>query len=258
MTEDLDKKVVQSIKLLQTTCKDRGVVEIAYSGGKDSDIILQLAKEAGISFKAIYKATTIDPAGTIAHAREMGAEILFPKLTFFQLISKKGFPHRMRRFCCKELKEYKVSDTAIIGIRKSESIKRCKRYKEPTQCRIFSKKEKVYQIYPILEWTDKNVEDFIKERKLKVHPLYYDEDGKFRVERRLGCLGCPLQSVKSRRGFFLKNPRWLKAYINAYNKSGRNDVYERLVRDLFDVKIEDTKGLFPIDCDEFIKKYFNI
>lgn len=84
MRAELEKKIAQSIKLIQTTCKDRGTIEIAYSGGKDSDVILQLAKEAGIQFRAIYKNTTIDPSGTISHAKEIGAEIMQPKRSFLE------------------------------------------------------------------------------------------------------------------------------------------------------------------------------
>ena len=126
ITSSLQKKIDQSIRLLhqvQQAHPDE-VIEIAYSGGKDSDVILQLAKEAGIRYEAIYKNTTIDPPGTIRHAQEMGATIIRPKRTFGELIQNKGLPSRFARFCCQELKEYKVRDVAVIGVRRSESKKR--------------------------------------------------------------------------------------------------------------------------------------
>ena len=172
MRKELQKKVDFAIKLLRSIPQD-GDIEISYSSGKDSDVILELAKMAGIPYRAIYKATTIDPPGTIAHAKEMGAEVIRPKKTFFQLISENGFPSRFSRFCCSILKEYKVCDRAIKGIRRSESRKRAERYKEPERCRVYSAKEKVKEYLPILEWTDQDVEDFIKERNIKCHPLYY-------------------------------------------------------------------------------------
>ena len=172
MTEGLQKKVDRAIRLLQSIPQD-GDIEISYSSGKDSDVILELAKMAGIPYRAIYKNTTIDPPGTIAHAREVGAEVIYPQKTFFQLISEKGFPSRLSRWCCSVLKEYKVCDRAIQGIRRSESKKRAKRYKEPEMCRVYSAKEKVKVYLPILEWTDNDVAEFIKERNIKCHPLYY-------------------------------------------------------------------------------------
>ena len=57
ITSSLQKKIDQSIRLLQQVqnAHPDEVIEIAYSGGKDSDVILQLAKEAGIRYEAIYK-----------------------------------------------------------------------------------------------------------------------------------------------------------------------------------------------------------
>lgn len=55
MREELKKKIDQSIKLLQSIPQDKGGVELCYSGGKDSDVILKLAKMAKIKFRPIYK-----------------------------------------------------------------------------------------------------------------------------------------------------------------------------------------------------------
>lgn len=228
MREELERKVAQSIKLLQVACRGKKV-ELAYSGGKDSDVILQLAKEADIDFVPIYKMTTIDPPGTIKHAIENGCLIRRPEKTFFQLVREKGLPSRFSRFCCAYLKEYKIMDDVIIGVRRAESTKRAKRYKEPTECRIYRKGEHVNLIYPILEWTNDDVKNFIIDRGIKCHPLYYDEDGEFRVERRLGCIGCPLSPAKAREEF-MRRPKFVKAYIGAARiflegKSERKDKY---------------------------------
>ena len=155
ISEELQRKIDGSIKLLRAVQKSRPneIIEVAYSGGKDSDVILQLAKEAGINYRAIYKNTTIDPPGTIKHAQEMGAEIRQPKQTFFEIVAQKGFPNRMRRFCCELIKEYKIHNTIVMGVRRAESRKRAERYKEPSECRLYSNKtEHVDAIYPILDY----------------------------------------------------------------------------------------------------------
>ena len=211
ITENLQKKIDRAIRLLQSVQKRYdGEIEIAYSGGKDSDVILQLAKEAGIRYRSIYKNTTIDPPGTLEHVREMGVEILRAKDSFFHLVAQNGFPSRFSRFCCEKLKEYKVLDKSVIGVRKSESRKRNERYNEPTQCRYYgSKKEEnhVEQIYPILDWTDDDVRDFIIDRKLKLAPIYYNGDGQIDVSKRLGCMCCPLASRRKRIIEFQKYPQ---------------------------------------------------
>ena len=59
MTDDLQKKVDRAVRLLQTVAKGYdGEIELGYSGGKDSDVILHLARRAGIRVKPIYRNTT--------------------------------------------------------------------------------------------------------------------------------------------------------------------------------------------------------
>lgn len=208
---ELSLKVRHSIQLLRRA--GDGPVELCYSGGKDSDVILALSKMAGINYRAIYKNTTIDPPGTLNHCKENDVEVIQPSKTFFELIQNSGFPTRRARFCCDTLKEYKILDTAIQGIRKYESVKRLKLYKEPIMCRIYgSKKNHVNVFLPILDWTDADVEQFISYYGVKCHPLYYNDDGKFCVKRRLGCIGCPLASDNGVSGF-KKYPKFVKQWI---------------------------------------------
>lgn len=214
---ELYKKVNQSVKLLKTIAKTIDEpIELCYSGGKDSDVILALAKMAGINYRAIYKNTTIDPPGTIKHCRDNGVEIVQPKRTFFQLLELYGNPSRFSRFCCGELKEYKIMDNGIQGIRKAESVKRAERYKEPVMCRVYKDRKRVDLILPILEWKDCDVSEFVRIEGIKCHPLYYN-DGQFNVRCRVGCIGCVLASQKKRREQFLLYPKMLKAWIKHYD-----------------------------------------
>lgn len=246
MNKELEKKVEQAVKLLQVCYKAAGEpLEVAYSSGKDSDVILELAKMSGIEYRAIYKNTTIDPPGTIKHVMENGAEIRRPKETFFSLMNRKGYPSRVRRFCCNVLKEYKILDNCVMGIRRCESVKRSKRYSEPTECRIYgSKKNHVNAIYPILDWSNEDELEFIEERGIKLHPLYYREDGSIDITKRLGCMCCPLMYYKKRLQAFKQYPGMVKAYLrcgNEYLKSHPqsktakqySDVYEFFVADAF-------------------------
>ncbi len=198
-----------------------------------------------------------------------------PKKSFFHLMRENGYPNRFMRFCCKFLKEYKVLDKVIMGVRKSESVKRANRYNEPTECRFYgSKKEHIETIYPILEWTAEDVRDFILDRGIKCAPVYYDEEGVFHVERRLGCMCCPLKSTKKRIADFKEHPNMVKAYIKANRIYRENhpdtksvkmypSAEEQFVRDLFfdnSQKYQDLKnGLFDApDPKAFLEDYFNI
>lgn len=195
-TNDLNKKIDAALLLLSSAC-DSHVVEVCYSGGKDSEVILELAKMAGINFQAIYKNTTIDPPLTIRHVLLKGATISKPEVNFFELVKRNGMPTRRARFCCRYLKEYKVKDIAIQGIRVCESQNRKKRYSvdDPIICRLYgSKTSNVQVILPILSWSNDDVSAFIHDRNIECHPMYYDDSGNFCVSRRLGCIGCPLKA----------------------------------------------------------------
>ena len=132
---------------------------------------------------------------------------------------------------------------------------------------------------PILDFTNEDVERFIKERNLKCAPVYYDEDGNFHVERRLGCLCCPLMNMKKRREQFQQYPKLLKLYIKNFqiwldNHRGskidelcEGSPYNKMFADLFcDGYSRQTTdmlhgGLFPdlqIDTKAFLEDYFKI
>lgn len=275
MTDELQRKVNRALKLIKQAGRDGMELEVAYSGGKDSDVILELTRMSGIKYRAIYKNTTIDPPYTITHVKENGVEIRRPQKTFFQLMAKKGFPSRFVRFCCTELKEYKILDRCIMGVRRAESIARKNRYTEPTKCLIYGSKTKhVEAIYPILDWSDQNVTEFIKERGIKCHPIYYDKQGNFHVERRLGCMCCPLAYRKKRIAEFKRYPNMVKAYIRAGQQyrdthpdavftKNYDNIYDAFVRFLFYENDHDFKqnnvGIFgKTNYKECLENYFKI
>lgn len=281
MTNELQKKIDRAIKLIQSASKiaaeNGSELEVCYSGGKDSDVILELTKIANVKYRAIYKVTSIDPKGTIKHALKNGCEIVPPKKNFISLLAYFGMPSRLNRHCCRHLKEYKILDYAILGIRSGESVARKKRYKEPEQCRVYNKKEKVRQYFPILDWTNDDVAQFIKEHKIQCHPLYYDENGNFDVNKRLGCMACPLMSHKQRLKEFKKYPNMVKLYVRGggyfldshpLSKIATlcKDAYQFFCFDVFcersNIRFQEKFGktLFDdgINCKEFLENYFNI
>jgi phosphoadenosine phosphosulfate reductase len=273
--DEYSKKVARAVKLLQSIPKD-GPIEVSYSGGKDSDVILELAKMAGIEFRAIYKNTTIDPPGTIKHCRAKGVEILPPKESFFGLVERNGPPTRRARFCCGVLKEYKVLGRAVHGIRRSESKAREERYKEPEICRVYDKNNKVKVYLPLLDWTDEDVARFVAERGVQCHPLYYDEHGVFHAERRLGCIGCPLQSDNGKADY-KKHPKLLKRLVKSvrvfldthpdcsskrkFNDNEYNLVFHNLFCDSYDdyeTKVSEDLWGDKLDTKAFLEDYFGV
>lgn len=284
---DLNKKVQNAIKVIQMASmaalereRERESISelhpltIAYSTGKDSDVVLHLAKMSGVEFSSVYHATGLDPKGSLEHARENNVTIVKPDTPFFKLMEKNGFPTRRARWCCRLLKEKYDSPVSLQGIRASESTARASMYKEPTVCRIYSKSERTEVFLPILDWSDKDVEDFIKSEGIKCHRHYYDENGNFHVERRVGCLCCVLQSTNKLKEEFKKHPHMVKSYIffgkrwwdshpNSNSRNKFRDVYDLFFHNVFCKDYNDyiykTTGMFGrTDTKAFLEDYFKI
>ena len=205
-----------------------------------------------------------------------GVEIRHAEESFFKLIAQKGLPSRYKRFCCGVLKEYKILDTAILGIRKEESVKRKRLYNEPTACRFYgSKANRVEHIYPILEWTEKDVKDFIEFCGIKLHPYYYDRNGMLHTERRLGCMLCPLARDMGV-SYYKQYPKLVRLTIRALGKYRQahshvktikmfRDEFEQFTYHLFFQNLEDfymavRKDIFgqEVSCRNFLEDFFKI
>jgi len=66
LSQPLEKKIQRAIALLRNyassaKARSEGGFYLAFSGGKDSCVLKQLAIEAGVEYKAFYNNTTIDP-----------------------------------------------------------------------------------------------------------------------------------------------------------------------------------------------------
>lgn len=263
----LEKKVSQSVRLIRSVYKAGNVI-VAYSGGKDSDVMRHLCIEAKVPFTMVYNSTTIDPPYTISRNLSLGVKIQRPKYTFLELVARKGLPSLTRRWCCELLKEQYIAPRLLLGVRQAESIKRKSRYIEPTSCRVFRGKKKCDQIYPLLTWSDDDISNYIINDSIKCHPLYYD-DGIFNVNKRLGCIGCPLLGDRGRSDF-IKYPKMLRQWARAYSKyvsshKAIEGIYEDLVWHLFysnhgnDKFQQSFHGLFqPPSAKGLLEDYFHI
>lgn len=140
--DQMRSKVEKSIDVLKTAAKISQdwygePLIIAYSGGKDSDVMLQLALEAGIEFEVVYSTTTVDAPQTLAHIsrvfrmlEERGIKARRTKpvykgkpVNMFSLIEQKGIPPtRLIRYCCSVFKEASTPRRiTAIGVRAAES-----------------------------------------------------------------------------------------------------------------------------------------
>lgn len=237
ISKALQKKIDDSIALLQKAEKialhyhEEGFY-LAFSGGKDSICIHKLAEMANVKFKAFYHNTTIDPPDLLKFIKKEypNTEWVRPERTFFQICKdNKMLPSRLARFCCRILKEGGgVGWVTITGVRKAESAKRAKReefellnkfsgtidqfnraYHQggEVQQECMGGKDKIV-VNPILNWTDNDVWNFIRENNIP-YPSLYDEGW-----TRIGCLLCPMASSRYKYIQLRKYPRLRNGYVH--------------------------------------------
>lgn len=263
-----EEKISKAVRFIKSLSVSQNLF-LAYSGGKDSVVLNYLAKESGVKIRMVHNVTTIDPPGTISFCLKNGAELKRNRRSFLDIVEAKGLPTMFRRFCCKELKEQYIDSRGLYGIRRAESVRRSKCYGSFEDIYYYSKKIYTERFFPILYFTDSDVEYVINSRHLECHPLYYDKGGVFHVERRLGCIGCPLQGDRGVSDY--KNyPEFLKLVMQRLVKyhvnHGRNekDAYLNAVYNLFYSNHGFQKyqcrfcGFFEEDPKEFLSSYFNI
>ena len=261
----MDKKEQQSIDFLRSIYQDKPL-NLGFSGGKDSVVILDLAERAGIVYDAIYANTTVDPPGTINFIKKNypQVQIMHPKKSFFKLIEEKGFPSRLRRFCCEELKErYGIGKRSIEGMRVSESRNR-KDY-EPEQCDTRKWMKGAKHILPILTWSEEDVWSYIRKYGLPYSKYY---DAPYNLSRH-GCVGCPLCNYKQMQLEFKMFPGYaqrviiaVERYMNThpYGFLARffGDGYEALFYYIYVIPIADfheqKKGLFGFNAKKIIER----
>lgn len=207
----IDLLTEQAIARLQEHEPPEGYY-LAFSGGKDSIVIYDLAVRAGVAFEAHYHKTTVDPPEVMHFIRDHYPGIVWtkPRKSMFRLIFEhKMVPTRTIRYCCRELKEiHGLGRTVILGVRRAESVRRKDR-QVFEQSRL---RQDTFYCCPIVDWSTQGVWDYIRARNLPYCSLY--DEGKTRI----GCIMCPMQGTKGMLIDAERYPKYTRAYLKAIRK----------------------------------------
>lgn len=182
------------------------------SGGKDSCVVRELLKIAGVKYDAHHNLTTVGPPEQIRFIQEYHPEtvIEMPKKTMWQLIVKNGMPPtRLARYCCESLKEHGGSGRfKVLGLRWAESGKRKNNRRMVESCL----KNDTRTLNPIIDWTADEVWQFIREYNVDYCPTY--DNG----YTRLGCIMCPQKGTKGMVQDARNYPKHYEAYLRAFRR----------------------------------------
>lgn len=252
---DLEQKAIERIKLgaqLSQQYYDAPLI-CTYSGGKDSDVMLELFIRSGVEFEVINSHTTVDAPQTVYHIREvfkrlenMGikATIIYPtykdkRTSMWDLIVEKGMPPtRLVRYCCQILKETVGANRAIAtGVRWDESTSRKSRDEFEAIGR--TKKEAVrVSKEEMLDTDNADTRRIIERCELKgktvINPIIdWNESNIWKFIRdnsidynplydmgymRVGCIGCPMGGWKGIKKEFRDFPIYKQNYIRAFDR----------------------------------------
>lgn len=244
------------------------------SGGKDSCVCREIVRRAGIPYEVQHNLTTADAPQTIYYVREtfrkleeqgVPCKVNYPvykgwRVTMWTLIPMKKFPPtRLQRYCCQVLKEATCRDRFITtGVRWAESVKRknnrgvYENFTSDPQKKIILNNDndegrRLFEscalkgkriCNPIVDWTDRDVWEYIRSERLPMNPLY--DMGFFRV----GCIGCPMAG-KTRWKEFVLFPTYRHAYTKAFGRmlevihEGGGKTRWRTAEDVFSWWMED-------------------
>lgn len=232
-------KVEVAIERLRTFEPPEGYY-LAFSGGKDSVVVKALADMAGVKYDAHYNVTSVDPPELVQFVKtfpDVSRDIPHDKdgnpVTMWNLIPRRSMPPtRAARYCCAALKEQQgIGRFVITGVRWEESVRRramrsglelgdtAKGERErldpdnPDQELIHICPTKAQRVInPIIDWTTKEVWEFIREYNVRYCELY---DQGF---TRLGCIGCPMGGGESQAKAFARYPKYMRNYLRAFKR----------------------------------------
>ena len=228
------KKIVAVYEKYQ---KKLDCFHVAFSGGKDSCVLLDLVKKAlpQGSFVVVFGDTGMEFPDTYALVDAVEADCKREGIPFYRAKSHFtpqeswklfGPPSRTLRWCCsvhkstpQVLKLREITGKtdyrglAFVGVRADESARRAK-YKE------FNNGKKIkgqYSHNSILEWSSAEIWLYIYTHQLLINEAYKKGNS------RAGCIFCPMSILKA--GFIKKKiyPHEVQSYIDIIiNSSGRN------------------------------------
>lgn len=229
---DIQEKINYAIKLLRhyeplaIKLNQEGYF-LAFSGGKDSQLLYLLAKLAKVRFRAYFSNTTNENPDNIRFIREKYPDVQFlhPEKNFYKLISEKGLPTISKRYCCSVLKENVGGGYVVLtGERREESKRRAQYTAVSHQSRNKKRNREIkdfeeikhecikgkdkMRLRTLLEFTEKEVFAILEQYAIPRNPCYENHS-------RIGCIFCPFSKKEEIKEYCERFPRAKKTLLNS-------------------------------------------
>jgi phosphoadenosine phosphosulfate reductase len=176
---------------------------VAFSGGKDSTVVLDMVRKVDADIPAVFCDTGVEYKETYQYVKTVDNVITVKgKKTFWECVEKYGLPKQKGsgtsrgNFCCYHLKEAPMKrfvkdekiDLIFTGMTMAESWHRHMRYTDLGDYH-FVKSWNVWKFHPILTWKEKEVWDYINSNNIPHNQAYHHGHD------RCGCQPCTAYCV---------------------------------------------------------------
>ncbi|AEH06727.1 phosphoadenosine phosphosulfate reductase domain-containing protein [Methanothermococcus okinawensis] len=238
----INKFESNSVGFMRNTIKDRTNMPpvVAYSGGKDSLVVLLLAFKAfnneNINFEVLFTDTTLELPETLKNINDVETKyniniIKAKSDDFWEKLEEYGPPGRDYRWCsevCKMKPLEKIINNiypngclTFVGLRKYESMNRSKKPRIWKSPHI----EKQMLSAPILNWSAMHVWIYLFKNKAPYNKLYE------KCFDRVGCYMCPAMELGEIELIKKLYPElWKKWEDFLINYAKRNNLDEKWVK----------------------------
>jgi len=189
---------------------------ISFSGGKDSLVVLHRLLQKDPSLPVVFVDTTISLPENLEYVKDLADEWGFdlkiyrpPKDFFTLLMEKRIWPRMNTRWCYAELKMKAFQKAArdlgldgfYTGLRREESWRRRDR-----PIKYWNVKTRYWLVNPIINWTESQVQAYIRKHNLPVNPCY-------RLYGTTGCWYCPFLTKQKIVRIALRHPELMEKLI---------------------------------------------
>lgn len=237
----LKELVEEAIEFLRKNEPEEGYI-VKFSGGKDSIVMLDLVKRAGVRYEARYNFTGLDPPEVLWFMKRHYPEVKWVKpkggRTFWYWVERVGPPTKAKRWCCTKLKHAVSSDErgrrVLVGVRSEESWKRRERGRVS-----WNEDGKNWVYAPIFYFREIDVWEYIEAEGLR-YPSLYDEGFS-----RVACVVCPFLCGHEEL-LRLHRQRWGKFY----------EAFERAVARYFERRREWFESMGVRSVEEFLERWY--
>ena len=230
---------------------------VAFSGGRDSQVVYDLCKKAAVKFEAHYSVTSVDPPELLHFIKQYYPDVIWDtphdsegnRISMWNLIPKKRMPPtRIVRYCCDKFKESSGKGrVTITGVRWAESSNRMANQGLVT----FTQKKTAKKMEDLgVNFTEtvrggvvlnfdndearRAVEFCYRTDKTILNPIIDWTDGdvwQYHIANdlphcclydegfsRMGCIGCPMGGAKKQKQEFARWPKFRALYIRAFDR----------------------------------------